>query len=168
MRAPFPHPLQAGLGGRGPQGCRGGVLQAGRLSRKTGPHCEPRGEDQRASVSSQALSVPLRGAPGEGPQHPYIRPAMDVPVGMGTSALPWDAKPSGAESRRGAAFVAKREGSEVVRRLRRYLDPGLGAPAPYPDPLEPKREVCELNPDCDELADHIGFQDAYRRFYGTA
>lgn len=42
------------------------------------------------------------------------------------------------------------------------------APAPYPDPLEPKREVCELNPDCDELADHIGFQEAYRRFYGIA
>lgn len=42
------------------------------------------------------------------------------------------------------------------------------APAPYPDPLEPKREVCELNPDCDELADHIGFQEAYRRFYGLA
>lgn len=34
------------------------------------------------------------------------------------------------------------------------------------DPLEAKREVCELNPDCDELADHIGFQEAYRRFYG--
>ncbi|XP_023617312.1 osteocalcin isoform X2 [Myotis lucifugus] len=68
------------------------------------------------------------------------------------------------------AFVSKQEGSEVVKRLRRYLDPGLGAPAPapYPDPLEPKREVCELNPDCDELADHIGFQEAYRRFYGTA
>lgn len=44
----------------------------------------------------------------------------------------------------------------------------LSAPAPYPDPLEPKREVCELNPDCDELADHIGFQEAYQRFYGTA
>uniref|UniRef100_A0A452UVP3 Osteocalcin n=1 Tax=Ursus maritimus TaxID=29073 RepID=A0A452UVP3_URSMA len=57
------------------------------------------------------------------------------------------------------AFISKREGSEVVRRLRRYLDSGLGAPAPYPDPLEPKREVCELNPNCDELADHIGFQD---------
>ncbi|XP_032254281.1 osteocalcin [Phoca vitulina] len=78
-----------------------------------------------------------------------------------------DAKPSGAESRRGAAFVSKQEGSEVVRRLRRYLDSWLGAPAPYPDPLEPRREVCELNPSCDELADHVGFQDAYRRFYGT-
>ncbi|XP_075419386.1 osteocalcin [Tenrec ecaudatus] len=77
-----------------------------------------------------------------------------------------DAKPSGAESGKGAAFVSKQEGSEVVRRARRYLDQGLGAPAPYPDPLEPKREVCELNPDCDELADHIGFQEAYQRFYG--
>lgn len=44
----------------------------------------------------------------------------------------------------------------------------LRVPAPYPDPLESKREVCELNPDCDELADHIGFQEAYWRFYGTA
>ncbi|KAM9686541.1 osteocalcin [Trichechus inunguis] len=79
-----------------------------------------------------------------------------------------DSKPSGAESSKGAAFMSKREGSEVVRRPRRYLDQGLGAPAPYPDPLEPKKEVCELNPDCDELADHIGFQEAYRRFYGTA
>nr|P39056.1 RecName: Full=Osteocalcin; AltName: Full=Bone Gla protein; Short=BGP; AltName: Full=Gamma-carboxyglutamic acid-containing protein [Oryctolagus cuniculus] len=43
---------------------------------------------------------------------------------------------------------------------------GQGAPAPYPDPLEPKREVCELNPDCDELADQVGLQDAYQRFYG--
>uniref|UniRef100_A0A8C0JWY3 Osteocalcin n=1 Tax=Canis lupus dingo TaxID=286419 RepID=A0A8C0JWY3_CANLU len=66
----------------------------------------------------------------------------------------------------GESFVSKREGSEVVRRLRRYLDSGLGAPVPYPDPLEPKREVCELNPNCDELADHIGFQEAYQRFYG--
>ncbi|XP_062961029.1 osteocalcin [Cynocephalus volans] len=78
-----------------------------------------------------------------------------------------DAKPHGAESGKDAAFVSKREGSEVVKRPRRYLDYWLRAPAPYPDPLEPKREVCELNPDCDELADHIGFQEAYRRFYGT-
>ncbi|XP_006174620.2 osteocalcin [Camelus dromedarius] len=78
-----------------------------------------------------------------------------------------DAKPSGAESGKGAAFVSKQEGSEMVKRLRRYLDHGLGAPAPYVDPLEPKREVCELNPDCDELADQMGFQEAYRRFYGT-
>ncbi|XP_038167174.1 osteocalcin [Arvicola amphibius] len=78
---------------------------------------------------------------------------------------PADAKPRGSESDK--AFVSKQEGSKVVNRLRRYLGHGLGAPAPYPDPLEPKREVCELNPNCDELADHIGFQDAYSRFYGT-
>uniref|UniRef100_A0A2I2Z0G6 Osteocalcin n=1 Tax=Gorilla gorilla gorilla TaxID=9595 RepID=A0A2I2Z0G6_GORGO len=65
-----------------------------------------------------------------------------------------------------SAFVSKQEGSEVVKRPRRYLYQWLGAPVPYPDPLEPRREVCELNPDCDELADHIGFQEAYRRFYG--
>uniref|UniRef100_A0A8I6AK32 Osteocalcin n=1 Tax=Rattus norvegicus TaxID=10116 RepID=A0A8I6AK32_RAT len=65
------------------------------------------------------------------------------------------------------AFMSKQEGSKVVNRLRRYLNNGLGAPAPYPDPLEPHREVCELNPNCDELADHIGFQDAYKRIYGT-
>lgn len=41
------------------------------------------------------------------------------------------------------------------------------APAPGPDPLEPTREVCELNPNCDELADQVGLQDAYQRFYGT-
>ncbi|XP_012623213.1 osteocalcin isoform X2 [Microcebus murinus] len=85
-----------------------------------------------------------------------------------------DAKPSSAESDKGAAFMSKQQGSEVIKRPKRYLYHWLGAPAPapapypYPDPLEPKREVCELNPDCDELADHIGFQEAYRRFYGTA
>ncbi|XP_037356871.1 osteocalcin isoform X1 [Talpa occidentalis] len=83
-------------------------------------------------------------------------------------AGPAEAKPRSAESGKGTAFVSKQEGSEVVKRLRRYVDNGLGAPAPAPDPLEPKREVCEMNPNCDELADHIGFQDAYRRFYGTA
>ncbi|XP_051013421.1 osteocalcin [Acomys russatus] len=80
---------------------------------------------------------------------------------------PADAKPSGSESDKGTAFMSKQEGSKVVNRLRRYLDYGFGAPAPYPDPLEPKREVCELNPNCDELADFIGFQDAYKRIYGT-
>ncbi|XP_005080346.2 osteocalcin isoform X2 [Mesocricetus auratus] len=78
---------------------------------------------------------------------------------------PADAKPSGSESDR--AFVSKQEGSKVVSRPRRYLNNGLGAPAPYPDPLEPKREVCELNPDCDELAEQIGLQNAYSRYYGT-
>ncbi|XP_042537506.1 osteocalcin isoform X1 [Dipodomys spectabilis] len=77
-----------------------------------------------------------------------------------------DGKPSGAESGKGTAFKSKKEGSELMKRPRRYVDQGQGAAAPYPDPLEPKREVCELNPNCDELADQIGFQDAYQRFYG--
>ncbi|XP_028609200.1 osteocalcin [Grammomys surdaster] len=72
-----------------------------------------------------------------------------------------DAKPSDSESDK--AFVSKQEGSEVASRPRRYL----GAPAPAPDPLEPSREVCELDPNCDELADQIGFQEAYKRTYGT-
>ncbi|XP_076216130.1 osteocalcin isoform X2 [Aptenodytes patagonicus] len=63
------------------------------------------------------------------------------------------------------AFVSKRASAEVVRRHKRnYIyDSVYGAAW---DPLEAKREVCELNPNCDELADHIGFQEAYRRFYG--
>ncbi|KAM6037941.1 osteocalcin isoform 2-T2 [Theristicus caerulescens] len=64
-----------------------------------------------------------------------------------------------------AAFISKRASAEVVRRHRRnyVYDSVYGA---VRNPLEAKREVCELNPDCDELADHIGFQEAYRRFYG--
>ncbi|KAM6039319.1 osteocalcin [Chlamydotis macqueenii] len=63
------------------------------------------------------------------------------------------------------AFVSKRASAELVRRHRRNYayDSVYGA---VRDPLEAKREVCEFNPDCDELADHIGFQEAYRRFYG--
>nr|XP_034355952.1 osteocalcin [Arvicanthis niloticus] len=73
-----------------------------------------------------------------------------------------DAKPSNSESDK--AFVSKQEGSEVVSRPRRYL----GGPAPAPDPLEPTREVCELNPTCDELSEQVGLQEAYKRIYGTA
>ncbi|XP_023569476.1 osteocalcin isoform X1 [Octodon degus] len=103
---------------------------------------------------------------------PFVPRSTHGGRGRGMSRVNWlpfsaDAKHSGAESGKRAAFLSKQEGSEVVKRLRRYLDqPGVGAPAPAPDPLEPQREVCELNPDCDELADHIGFQDAYQRFYG--
>uniref|UniRef100_A0A803XNS7 Osteocalcin n=1 Tax=Meleagris gallopavo TaxID=9103 RepID=A0A803XNS7_MELGA len=64
------------------------------------------------------------------------------------------------------AFISHRASAEMVRRQKRNfaLDGGIaGAPR---DPLEAKREVCELSPDCDELADQIGFQEAYRRFYG--
>ncbi|XP_040854183.1 osteocalcin [Ochotona curzoniae] len=78
-----------------------------------------------------------------------------------------EAKPSAAQSGRSTAFMSKQEGSEVVKRAQRQVNDGPGAPAPGPDPLEPTREVCELNPNCDELADQVGLQDAYQRFYGT-
>ncbi|XP_030042792.1 osteocalcin [Microcaecilia unicolor] len=54
----------------------------------------------------------------------------------------------------------------VKRNKRQYNPNSYGANAVGPDPLEPYREVCELSPDCDELADQIGFEEAYRRFYG--
>nr|BAX00077.1 murine osteocalcin [synthetic construct] len=42
----------------------------------------------------------------------------------------------------------------------------LGASVPSPDPLEPTREQCELNPACDELSDQYGLKTAYKRIYG--
>uniref|UniRef100_A0A8B9EUX8 Osteocalcin n=1 Tax=Anser cygnoides TaxID=8845 RepID=A0A8B9EUX8_ANSCY len=65
------------------------------------------------------------------------------------------------------AFISKRASAEMARRHKRnYVYDSVYGAAPAWNPLEAKREVCELNPDCDELADHIGFQEAYRRFYG--
>ncbi|NWU98242.1 OSTCN protein, partial [Upupa epops] len=65
------------------------------------------------------------------------------------------------------AFVSRRVSAEVVRRSKRnYGTASTQGAGVVRDPLEAKREVCEVNPDCDELADHIGFQEAYRRFYG--
>ncbi|XP_053906613.1 osteocalcin [Cuculus canorus] len=65
-----------------------------------------------------------------------------------------------------AAFVSKRASAEVARRHKRNYIYDSSVSGAVRDPLEAKREVCELSPDCDELADHIGFQEAYRRFYG--
>ncbi|XP_010725619.1 osteocalcin-like [Meleagris gallopavo] len=82
---------------------------------------------------------------------------------IGSAAL---TAPDGADAPRAKAFISHRASAEMVRRQKRNfaLDGGIaGAPR---DPLEAKREVCELSPDCDELADQIGFQEAYRRFYG--
>ncbi|XP_017583361.1 osteocalcin isoform X2 [Corvus hawaiiensis] len=76
-----------------------------------------------------------------------------------------DGSTSTKDSPSSEAFVSRRASAEVVQRQKRNYgyDSTYGAP---PDPLEAKREVCELNPDCDELADQIGFQEAYRRYYG--
>ncbi|KAM6395230.1 osteocalcin [Rhynochetos jubatus] len=64
------------------------------------------------------------------------------------------------------AFASKRASAEVVRRHKRNYVYDSSAHGAARSPLEAQREVCELSPDCDELADHIGFQEAYRRFYG--
>ncbi|KAM7028952.1 osteocalcin [Acridotheres tristis] len=77
-----------------------------------------------------------------------------------------DGSTSTNDSPSSEAFVSRRASAEVVQRQKRnygYDSSVYGAPR---DPLEAKREVCELNPDCDELADQIGFQEAYRRYYG--
>ncbi|XP_030329702.1 osteocalcin isoform X2 [Strigops habroptila] len=69
-----------------------------------------------------------------------------------------------ADSPRSEAFASKRTSAEMRRHKRNYIyDSVYGV---VRDPLEAKREVCEFNPDCDELADQIGFQEAYRRYYG--
>ncbi|KAJ1081141.1 hypothetical protein NDU88_001324 [Pleurodeles waltl] len=71
------------------------------------------------------------------------------------------------ETHRSEAFISKQDSANAFeKRGKRSYYPYRFANNP-PDPWESKREVCELNPDCDELADHIGFQEAYRRFYGT-
>ncbi|KAM5129802.1 osteocalcin [Mantella aurantiaca] len=70
-----------------------------------------------------------------------------------------------ADSRSTEAFISRQESANFAKRHRRSnIHNVVGAP--MIDPLESKREVCELNPSCDELADHIGIQEAYRRFYG--
>ncbi|KAG9469951.1 hypothetical protein GDO78_019262 [Eleutherodactylus coqui] len=73
-----------------------------------------------------------------------------------------------ADSRAGEAFLSRQESANFARQHKRNIQnpPRRVFGTPVRSPLEAKREVCELNPDCDELADHIGFQEAYRRFYG--
>ncbi|XP_063173073.1 osteocalcin [Candoia aspera] len=63
------------------------------------------------------------------------------------------------------AFVSRRAGVEIVKRQKRNYNRWVAPGVPV-DPLEAQREVCELSPTCDELADQIGFQEAYRQFYG--
>uniref|UniRef100_A0A8B9VHN3 Osteocalcin n=1 Tax=Anas zonorhyncha TaxID=75864 RepID=A0A8B9VHN3_9AVES len=94
------------------------------------------------------------------------RHGPDTPgMGMGTG---WGrTRPSLTPCSVLVAFISKRASAEMARRHKRnYVYDSVQGAAPAWNPLEAKREVCELNPDCDELADHIGFQEAYRRFYG--
>ncbi|XP_039558022.1 osteocalcin isoform X1 [Passer montanus] len=76
-----------------------------------------------------------------------------------------DGSASTKDSPSSEAFVSRRASAELVQRQKRSYGYGSASGAPR-DPLEAKREVCELNPDCDELADQIGLQEAYRRYYG--
>ncbi|XP_040268180.1 osteocalcin [Bufo bufo] len=71
-----------------------------------------------------------------------------------------------ADSRSAEAFISRQESANFANRQRSSNLHNVLYRAPVRSPLEAKREVCELNPDCDELADHIGFQEAYKRFYG--
>ncbi|NWU84412.1 OSTCN protein, partial [Onychorhynchus coronatus] len=64
------------------------------------------------------------------------------------------------------AFISRSASAQVVQRQKRNYGYGSSVYAAPPDPWEAKREVCELNPDCDELADQVGLQEAYRRYYG--
>ncbi|KAM6999297.1 osteocalcin [Passerculus sandwichensis] len=77
-----------------------------------------------------------------------------------------DGSASTKDSPSSEAFVSRRASAELVLRQKRNAGQGSSGPGAPPDPLEAKREVCELNPDCDELADQIGLQEAYRRYYG--
>ncbi|XP_053330386.1 osteocalcin [Spea bombifrons] len=95
---------------------------------------------------------------------------------LGMAALCWGRTdhypPDAASDSRGSdAFLSRKQSSNFAQRQTRSNLGGPGhvaaaAPPAAGSPLESQREVCELNPDCDELADHIGFQQAYRRFYG--
>ncbi|KAE8588720.1 hypothetical protein XENTR_v10022710 [Xenopus tropicalis] len=73
---------------------------------------------------------------------------------------------SAGDSRSSEAFISRQDSANFARRHKRSYRYNVARGAAVTSPLESQREVCELNPDCDELADHIGFQEAYRRFYG--
>ncbi|XP_077181223.1 osteocalcin [Paroedura picta] len=65
------------------------------------------------------------------------------------------------------AFVSRRDSAEIVKRQARNPQGANAVAAPAAvSVLESHREICELSVDCDELADQIGFEEAYRRFYG--
>ncbi|XP_075301531.1 osteocalcin [Opisthocomus hoazin] len=96
---------------------------------------------------------------------PLVLLSLLALLALGLCRRAADRSVSAADSPSSEAFISKRASAEVARRHKRnYIYDGVyGA---VRDPLEAKREVCELSPDCDELADLIGFQEAYRRFYG--
>ncbi|KAM7080390.1 osteocalcin [Ciconia maguari] len=115
------------------------------------------GCDESPKRRSRVRAQPARGLP-----EPTGRPDHSTPSLLAAA----DSSISADDSPSSEAFVSKRAGAEVVRRHKRNYVYDSSVYGAAWNPLEAKREVCELNPDCDELADHIGFQEAYRRFYG--
>ncbi|XP_009889887.1 PREDICTED: osteocalcin [Charadrius vociferus] len=97
---------------------------------------------------------------------PLILLSLLALLALGLCRRAADRSVSADDSPSSEAFISKRASDEMVRRHKRNYVYDSSVHGAVRDPLEARREVCELNPDCDELADHIGFQDAYRRFYG--
>ncbi|XP_055552830.1 osteocalcin isoform X2 [Falco cherrug] len=105
--------------------------------------------------------VPVQG----GSMKPLVLLSLLALLALGLCRRAAERSISADDSPSSEAFISKRASAAVVRRHKRnyVYDSVYGI---VRDPLEAKREVCEFNPDCDELADHIGFQAAYQRFYG--
>uniref|UniRef100_A0A8C3MQU2 Osteocalcin n=1 Tax=Geospiza parvula TaxID=87175 RepID=A0A8C3MQU2_GEOPR len=157
--------------GTGPSFSRPGGLGEG---------CEPQKErgEGRAEWEGRAGRPVSPPSPPCRPQLPMALPAprtRPAPKVSDPAPLPWgQGTPPGDRGQVTgppdppvpAAFVSRRASAELVPRQKRNAGYGSSGPGAPPDPLEAKREVCELNPDCDELADQIGLQEAYRRYYG--
>ncbi|XP_005059082.1 PREDICTED: osteocalcin isoform X2 [Ficedula albicollis] len=124
------------------------------LARATGPYKDTQGA--RAALSPAQ----------EGTMKSLIVLTLLALLTFGLCRRAADGSPGTGDSPSSEAFVSRRASAEVVQRQKRNPGYASGVPAAPPDPLEAKREVCELSPDCDELADQIGFQEAYRRYYG--
>ncbi|XP_016159545.1 PREDICTED: osteocalcin isoform X1 [Ficedula albicollis] len=121
--------------------------------------CNREIESRTRWVSVRGLSSRRTGVGAEPTRAPLSPPPLlSLPAA--------DGSPGTGDSPSSEAFVSRRASAEVVQRQKRNPGYASGVPAAPPDPLEAKREVCELSPDCDELADQIGFQEAYRRYYG--
>ncbi|XP_064899341.1 osteocalcin isoform X1 [Columba livia] len=141
----------------GPGGCAGNSPGVA-----TGPSSPVAGEPYKGAGGPGGCAE--HGA-GGGNMKPLVLLTLLALLTLGLCRRAPDGSVSAADSPSSEAFISRRASAAVVRRPKRNYVYGSVYGA-VRDPLEAKREVCELNPDCDELADHIGFQEAYRRFYG--
>ncbi|XP_027523564.1 osteocalcin isoform X2 [Corapipo altera] len=114
--------------------------------------------------SAQAAGDAASPAQG-GTMKPLVLLTLLALLTLGVCRRAADRSTSADDSPSSEAFISRRASAQVVQRQKRNYGYGSVYAAP-PDPLEAKREVCELSPDCDELADQVGLQEAYRRYYG--